>query len=489
METLPLPSLEGSEADSVFLRNQLLNSDFTQAAICRRLHLTRLAMIDAETVRARDSGPLGCASDVLIRLFLEGWPVRREEVERLLPPDVPAVLERLNLMVKHGADMYAATVTLYPIEDLYIASDRYNNADGSPFEGADDMVDQCLFPTTERLITGVPRTACDSVLDMCAGCGVGGLLCAATAKRVLAVDVTARSVHFVRFNAMLNGFTNVEARRGNLYEPVEGETFDRITAHPPYQPVWRHLQTFNSGGFDGEQIAKAVLEDAPRHLKPGGRLYCLCQLSDREHAAEARVRSWLTPEARTCVDIAFVCFQHRNVIEYSAISALCENWPAAEWKEWVARLRPLHIRGMVYGMFVLQHAASARKTFTVRREGPCAHAAEIEALVNWETEAAHPLFADRVDRMHLRLRPECELLVRHKVDRVAWQPSGATLRNTKPFEASLQIDSLTMGLLARLDGCKPLGEHLRAVSLKAPAEKVAALVCMLVSQGFAEVIR
>jgi len=453
------------------------------------LHLAQLSAIDAETVRERDSGPLGCASDVLIRLFLEGWPASREDVDGLLPRDVPDLLERLNLIVAHGADMYAATVTLYPIEDLYIASDRYNNADGSPFEGADDMVYQCLFATTQRLITGVPRTACDSVLDMCAGCGVGGLLCAATARRVLAVDLTARSVHFVRFNAMLNGFTNVEARQGNLYEPVEGEKFDRITAHPPYQPVWRHLQTFNSGGFDGEQIAKAVLEEAPKHLKPGGRLYCLCQLSDREQAAEARVRNWLTPEARQCMDIAFVCFQHRNVIEYSAISALCENWPAAEWKEWVARLRSLNIRGMVYGIFVLQHHAFPRKAFTVRREGPGAHTMEIEALVDWETEAAHPLFASHVDGMHLRLRPDCELLVRHKVDRVAWQPSGATLRSTQPFEASVQIDSLTMGLLARLDGRKPLGEQLRAVSLKAPAEKVAALVCMLVSHGFAEVIR
>ncbi len=488
MQPSPLPSLERAEADFSTLRSFLIKAAFTQSAICRRLHLPRLSAIDAELVRERESGPLECASDALIRLFLEGWPVTREDMDRCLGTDITSILSGLQLIAPHDPDSFAATVTLYPIEDLYIVSDRYNNADGSPFQGSDDMVYQCLFPTTERVITGVPRTARGSVLDMCAGAGVGGLLCAATATRVLAVDITARSVHFVRFNARLNGFSNVEARQGNLYEPVRGEQFDLITAHPPYQPVYRHLQAFNSGGLDGELIAKSVLEGATAHLTPGGRLYCLCQLSDRDQPAEARIRSWLTPEEQSAIDIAFVCFQHRNLVEYSAVSTLCEHWPVDEWKDWMARLRPLRIRDMVYGIYVLQRIASPRRVFTVRREGPLAAARDIEALVDWETEAAQPSFPAKVEQLRLRLRSSCELVVRHHVERASWQPATVTLRNSKPFEAAVQIDSLTMPLLAHLDGSKPLGSLLRSASIKAPAEKVASLVTMLISNGFAEII-
>ncbi|MBL8177905.1 MAG: methyltransferase [Bryobacterales bacterium] len=489
MDRLPLPSLDGSAEEFAALRNQLAASEFTQAAICRRLRLGRLAAIDAETVRARDSGALVCGSDVLIRLFLEGWPVRREALDGLLPEGLRVHLQGLNLIVPDDGDSYAATVTLYPVENLYIASDRYNNADGSPFVGANDMVYQCLFPTTERLITGVPRRACDSVLDMCAGCGVGALLSAENATRVLAVDLAGRSVHFVRFNAKLNGFSNVEARQGNLYEPVGQEQFDRIEAHPPYQPVWRPLQMYNSGGIDGEAVAKGVLEGAPAHLKQGGRLYCLCQLSDRERLAEARVRQWLSAEESSSTDIAFVCFDHRNLIEYTAISALSEGWHAEEWKEWVNLLRPLGVRNMAYGILVLQRAAEQRAVFTIRREGPAARAAEIAALTDGETEAAQPGFAERAAAMRLRLGSECDLQVRCRAEAGAWQASGATLRSAKPFRAAVQVDSLTMSLVARLDGEKPLCDHLRAVSLHAPAEQVAALVRMLVSNGFAEVVR
>ncbi|MBS1827043.1 MAG: methyltransferase [Acidobacteria bacterium] len=481
---VPLAEAAGLTCQDV--RELLERSGFTAAAICRRLGLPRLSAIDAERVRARDSGELRSGADVLIRLFLEGWPVAGEAVDRWL--GARGLLEGLRLIEPYGEDSFAATVTLYPVMDLFIASDRFNNVDGSKFVGWDDMVYQCLLPTTERLITGVPRTGFESVLDMCAGAGVGGLLCAKAAKRVLAVDLMERCVHFVRFNAALNGLTNVEARQGSLYEPVGDEQFDLITAHPPYQPVWRHLQTFNSGGMDGEQIAKGVIEGGPKHLKPGGRMYCLCQLSDRAEPAEVRVRGWLTAEEQAEVDIAVVSFRHRNLIEFTAVSALCENWQAEDWRAWMEQMQPLRIRDLVYGMYVLQRSAGGRKVFTVRREGPAAEAEAISGLVDWETRAAEAGFADGVRGLRLRLRKSCEMSVRMEAGGGTWKPGTAMLRNTLPFESALQVDERTMELLARMDGRKPLGELLQSVSMRAPVEKVAALVHLLVSKGFAEVV-
>jgi SAM-dependent methyltransferase len=483
-----MPSSAAGGATCAAMRELLARSGFTVAMICQRLGLPRLSAIDAEKVRATDSGALRCGRDVLIRLFLEGWPVTAEAIDRWL--GAREMLERLQWIDRHGEDSYAATVTLYPVQDLFIASDRFNNADGSPFVGWDDMVYQCLLPTTERLITGVPRSGWDSVLDMCAGAGVGGLLCAKGAKRVLAVDLTARCVHFVRFNAVLNGFSNVEARQGSLYEPVGDEQFDLITAHPPYQPVWRHLQMFNSGGMDGEEIAKGVLEGGPAHLKPGGRLYCLCQLSDRDEPAEVRVRSWLAPRQREEVDIAMVAFRRRSLVEFSAVSALCENWTGEEWRAWMTQMRPLRIRDLVYGMYVLQRSKGGRKVFTVRREGPAAESEAIRQLVDWETEAAQACFRDCVSGLRLRLRESCEVSERLEAQQGGgWKAGLATLRNTLPFEAALRVDDRTMALLGKMDGRKPLSELLRSASVREPVDKVGALIHLLVSKGFVEVVR
>src|SRR5947209_2987455 len=66
------------------------------------------------------------------------------------------------------------------------------------------------------------------VLDVFTGSGVLALSAArAGARSVTAVDVSRRAVATDRLNAALNGL-RVDARRGDLFAPVGGRTFDRI---------------------------------------------------------------------------------------------------------------------------------------------------------------------------------------------------------------------------------------------------------------------
>jgi release factor glutamine methyltransferase len=119
----------------------------------------------------------------------------------------------------------------------------------------------------------------DEVLDLGTGAGLAAILCARRAKRVVATDVVAECVRLTGQNAVLNGVGElVDARLGDGYAPVRGETFDLIVSGPPQMPTppdrarddWMALA--DNGGPDGWAFLDRLIAEAPVHLKPGGRL-------------------------------------------------------------------------------------------------------------------------------------------------------------------------------------------------------------------------
>lgn len=117
-----------------------------------------------------------------------------------------------------------------------------------------------LDPGTDLLISVLQPAPGDRILDL--GCGWGALGIAAAraapSGRVVMVDVNRRAVHLARINARENRLPHVEVRLGSLYAPVGEERFDLIVTNPPYHA--------------GRPTVLALLEGAPAHLRPGGRL-------------------------------------------------------------------------------------------------------------------------------------------------------------------------------------------------------------------------
>ena len=99
------------------------------------------------------------------------------------------------------------------------------------------------------------------------------------AGRVVAVDISRRSVLAVRLNAELNS-VRVEPRRGDLFAAVLGERFDVIVSNPPYVPgpelQARGLQRAWEAGPAGRAFLDRICAEAPAHLSPGGILL-MCQ--------------------------------------------------------------------------------------------------------------------------------------------------------------------------------------------------------------------
>lgn len=92
------------------------------------------------------------------------------------------------------------------------------------------------------------------VLDV--GCGYGAVGIAAAVFNpklyVVMVDVNERAVRLAKKNIEINHVKNAEVRRGYLYEPVEGTTFNCILSNPPVSA--------------GLALVKALITEAPRHM-------------------------------------------------------------------------------------------------------------------------------------------------------------------------------------------------------------------------------
>ncbi len=489
-----IPLRLGKDEEFAALRSALAAAGYTEPAICERLGLQKISQFQLATDRRPAPRTLGenpDSLDLLIRLFLENQPIGRDHAYTL-PVDVFAAL---GLVTHHASDpgLLSGTVLLHPLCGLYIVSDRPSPAEGDQRRPPDDFVYPAMIPNTQLFLDLIQPGPCDAFLDLCAGTGIAALLAARDgASHSYSYDITQRSTVFAEFNRCLNGITNFKASQGDLYEPAGELTFDRIVAHPPYVPVYRPNLIFDSGGQDGEQIVRRIIEGLPRYLRPGGRFYALTMGSDREHPFEQRLRGWLGP-AENDFDVAFVNRLTRTPREWAAESVIGKKGSVTDIAEWRAFFENLHVRALVYGLVMIQRRAKHRPVFTVRRQiGSQTASAEHARLFEWETDV---VTHDPGWVLGLRPRPApgIRFHVEHSIESGQWVPDSYLLATDHPFASGLPTQAWTGHLLACADGSLTAAELLErlksdgAVYPETPASAFAEMLATLISGGFLEV--
>jgi SAM-dependent methyltransferase len=453
-ESPPIPLKFGTQSQFDSLRSLLESSGYVSDTVCDRLGVS--SIFELENLR---EGPMTLegienVGDVLIWLFLGREPLDRAIAGRFLSDADLELFGDLGLVeASPSTSEIQSTVLLYPVESVYIVSDLpINRMDGSVVSFP-DAVYPPLMASAGWYLSMLPRTPCGSFLELCGGTGVAALLTSECATQVCTVDITKRSTVFAEFNAALNQTRGFRALEGDLYDPVSGETFDRIVAHPPYMPATENSQIFRDGGPDGEEVTKGILRGLTDRLRPGGQLFVTAILSDRREApVEARVRDMLGPVERE-FDVAVVTIKGLHPIVHYGGELWKGTATVAEVEPQLAHLRTLGIERMVLCTVVVQRPVERRSVFTTRRvAGPRCDAVAVERLLRWEEKAMDPSLNVWLAASAPRSSEMTELLVAHSMETDGWQPSGLWLKTEDPFESQVTCGTWVAEFLRRCDG-------------------------------------
>jgi len=133
------------------------------------------------------------------------------------------------------------------------------------------------------LTRALPPRVTGSVLDICAGSGIQGLLCAQRgADRVVALELDPFAATCARLNAALNGLgERFEVRTSNLFSALTpDERFDLLVSNPPFMPVMEGVDypICGTGGPDGMTILRQIFASLADRLSPTGRFLMFCNV-------------------------------------------------------------------------------------------------------------------------------------------------------------------------------------------------------------------
>lgn len=474
----------------------LQSAGYTDEYICRRFHLERAEDFEIDRNRRAPLPAAESAADILVALLLAGESVELNTARHLLGETKIALLEGMGLLASETGDTHCfATVALYPVGDLYIASDRWGTPDGSQFSVPEDIVYPAFIPNTRLFLRHLPEQSCGSFLDLCGGTGIAALLAARRGcAKAWSGDISDRSTRFAEFNRQLNGIPNAQAVTSDLYEGFGDSRFDVISAHPPYVPTLQPKWVFFSGGQDGEEITRRIVEGLPHHLNNRGRFVALTMGTDRsDRPFEQRIREWLGAYDKE-FDIAFLVRKELDPQDF-ALRANRETVRSREESErWNQLFRSLNIKTLVYGFICMQRRSDAKRTFTLRRQAsPSSARAPWEWLLNWESAACGEGLAQLILDSPLQAAQRTEFLVQHHLEKGLWNPSSYKLRTEYPFNMECNAQPWMAHLISLCDGKSTGREVLRtlieneALPKSTPAGEFARATASLVSGGFIEI--
>ena len=490
-----MPFLEMVTADQFrAMRDCLAGAKFTEAVLRQWLELKPAKDLDLVALSSRPplKRELESALDAIIRVFVLGEALPSAEVQQLFSPEVWAAFHGTRLLLGDSSDSnrVVASVALYPVRDLFIASDRWVNPDHSARPRFPDIVFPALTKTGKQFLDFTSFEPCEDFLEVCAGTAPAALLAARSARNIWATDIAERSIEFAKFNAALNGIHNVAFVKGDLFEPVDGHMFDRIAAHPPYVPVLEPAEIFYGGGESGEEITKRIISELPARLKVGGRLYCRTLGTERPgETFDARLRNWLG-ERNGEFDVALFPLQEFEPRQFALEETINRDGGRTQYRQWEKLFSKQNVHELVVGIVIIERIARPRPAFTIRRTiRPNTPLEAIEALLRWEASLAEPGAEELLPRVRPVAVEGTEIVARHVLKEREIVPSRFTLSTELPFAMDCKAQPWMAFLLPLCNGKNTIADLFELakrngwIEAETPQNEFSRLLAALISGG------
>jgi methylase of polypeptide subunit release factors len=437
-----------------------------------------LPLIDAE-VYARRVGDVCTDAAALAQLFVLGKPVPAARLTPALRPLAPQALVEMNL-AERERDLVRPLVRITSLDRILIASDILSGP--QPVN-----VVPGPSPSTERVEQLTIRLPAKRTLDLGTGSGIQALLAARHCAEVMGVDVNERALAFARFNARLNGTSNVHWRAGDWLQPVGGERFDLIVANPPYVISPDTSMLYRDSGLPGDTVTLKLLREAPAHLEEGGFAQVMGNWIHR------RDEDWRAPLeasiAGSGCDALFLKFASVDLPLYAAhwnssiiaVEGTAQYLAAVD--RWLDYYQRQGIEAIADGLIVLRRrAAASHWVRAIEVLGMPTGRAGDHVLRLFHARDRRDVLADDAAILSTRFAtaPGLKVVSRAQGERLAQRSLNVELECGVGFSVRVRPD--VADLLFALDGDRPLRELCRdAVDDVADIRKLFALGLVVVS--------
>jgi len=474
-----LPDPEALLADAPQVWGALTTAGWSATALDDLLGATARTHLDrgelAPLLRRTDGGSL---LEVLARLFVLGTEVDLKQARTAGVPETWLVPDGFGV---------AAAVRLQPVVhdgvEVVVAHDPGRAADGVHPEQVLGVGAASL-----TLAASTPRGNVGRTLDLGAGSGIQALLAEDHSSTVVATDANPRATAYALLSAALNG-QRIDARTGNLLQPVRGELFDLVVSNPPFvvgpQNADRSRYTYRDGGQDGDDLCRTLVEALPRHLVEGGYAVLLANwLHVEGEDGDARVQSWFGPDVDGWVvqrELAapedYVTAWLRDTDEGARFDQLYDVW-----LDWFARRR---VEAVAFGVLAMTPGTGRVHLDDAPQQLAPAWGHEVPEFFARQRALDRGVLATA-----WRLRDDVRLHQTARRTEDGWYAEAQVLRQERGLRWSGGGDVYGATLLAGCDGTRRLGELLAVLALSAgiseddATEQVLPVVERLIEQGF-----
>lgn len=427
--------------------------------------------------------------ETLISLFYRGAATNVAVTCRALRPMVLDTWVEAGLVEVRNRSV-VPTIRIVPHQGLLLACDIPDQSQGPTHP---DFV-MGIGGSTVSVADATIRRPVRSTLDLGTGCGIQALLAATHSERVVAVDRNKRALDLAVFNARLNGVTNIDFFKGDLFEPVQGHQFDLIVSNPPYVISPEFRAHYRDSGMTGDQFCQKIVRQAPRYLREGGYCQISCNWAHvKGEKWRDRLARWF--EGSGC-DVWVLRTETRSPSEYVRFWNLEDRREARfaeRYRDWMAYYRRRGIEAISTGLITMRRSSGGPNWFRAEdapKREPGAWGNEFVRRF----QSCDFLKATRDERvllgMRLRLAPDVRFEQQYEPSARGVRLARSRLFRTKGLCYSANVDADTAGVVLRCNGQHHVGELLSSLAARrevAPAtlaRPCLAVVCRLIEWGF-----